>query len=165
MKAWNYGVVTVNKTEIASKYAPEFREDFLPSWALRYTEEGQMEAEIVAEKLIGAAQASGAAFFEGNVTSIFKQDGRVAGVVLDGGKQLYADHVIVAAGLGSVELLAAENITLRKFPCNVAATMKAVLIFDSIDRESGFTRKYGPYKQDDHTNHRLYRRLAHTADR
>lgn len=114
LKAWGYGVVTVNKTELGSTYAPEFREDFLPDWALRYTEEGQMEAHIVAKKLVEAAQASGARLLETNITSFLKQDGRIAGVVLQGGEEVQADHVVLAGGLGSVELLAAENVDLRE---------------------------------------------------
>ena len=114
LKEWGYGVVTINKTELASTYAPEFREDFLPNWALRYTEEGQMEADIVAEKLVEAAQANGAELLETNVTSFFKENGRVAGVVLANGEVLHADHVILAGGLGSVDLLGAENVNLRE---------------------------------------------------
>ncbi|KAF1974465.1 FAD dependent oxidoreductase [Bimuria novae-zelandiae CBS 107.79] len=116
LKAWGYGVVTVNKTEIETSYAPELREDFLPNWALRYTEEGHMEAHIVAEKLIEQAQANGASLLETNVTSLFKNDGRVVGVVLNNGQVVHADHVVVAGGLGSVDLLAAENISLPLTP-------------------------------------------------
>ena len=115
LTSWGYGVVTVNKSEIASTYVPEFKEDFLPNWALRYTEEGQMEAHIVAEKLVETAQARGAGLVEANVTSFLKEDGRIAGVVLENGDMIRADHVVLAGGLGSVDLLAAENVTLRKF--------------------------------------------------
>lgn len=114
LKSWGYGVVTVNKTEIETTYEPGFRSDFLPNWALRYTEEGQMEAHIVAEKLVEQAQANGAELIETNVTSFLKENGRVSGVVLDNGEEVYADHVVVAGGLGSVDLLAAENVALRK---------------------------------------------------
>ncbi|PVI00750.1 FAD dependent oxidoreductase [Periconia macrospinosa] len=116
LKAWGYGVVSVNKTELASTYAPEFEDDFLPNWALRYTEEGQMEAHIVAKKLVEAAQANGAGLLETNVTSFLKSNGRVAGVVLASGEEVRADHVVVAAGLGSVNLLAAEDVDLPLTP-------------------------------------------------
>jgi glycine/D-amino acid oxidase-like deaminating enzyme len=113
---WGYDVVTVNKTEIATKYEPEFEDSFLTAdWALRYTEEGQMEAHIVAERLIEEAQANGARLLETNVTSFLKKDGKIAGVVIDGGVAVYADHVILAGGLGSVPLLAAEGVELRKW--------------------------------------------------
>lgn len=115
LKSWGYGVVTVNKTELASTYAPAFENDFLPNWALRYTEEGQMEAHIVAAKLVEAAQANGVGLLETNVTSFVKSNGRVAGVVLADGQEIHADHVIVAGGLGSVDLLAGEGVKLRKF--------------------------------------------------
>jgi glycine/D-amino acid oxidase-like deaminating enzyme len=112
---WGYDVITVNKTEIATTYEPEFEEGFLTAdWVLKYTEEGQMEAHIVAEKLIEEAQANGAGLLEANVTSFLKKDGRIAGVVIDGGEEVYANHVVLAGGLGSVPLLAAEGVDLRK---------------------------------------------------
>ena len=134
LKEWGYGVVTVNKTEIASTYVPEFHEDFLPNWALRYTEEGQMEAHIVAEKLVEAAQAEGAGLVEANVTSFLKANGRIAGVVLESGEEIIADHVVIAGGLGSVDLLAAENVTLRKIIVWLLSTI--LLIKNSLDAKS-----------------------------
>ncbi|KAJ4354067.1 uncharacterized protein N0V89_005800 [Didymosphaeria variabile] len=113
---WGYHVVTVNRTEIESTYEPEFQESFLPDWALRYTEEGQMEAHIVAEKLIEQAQKNGAGLLETNVTCFLKKNGKIAGVVLDGGKEVRADHVVLAGGLGSVPLLAAEGVALPLTP-------------------------------------------------
>lgn len=111
---WGYDVVVVDKTGIPT-YEPEFEPDFLQAdWALRYTEEGQMEAHLVAEKLLEQAQVHGAGLLETNVTSFLKKEGKIAGVVLDGGEELYADHVVLAGGLGSVPLLAAEGVDLRK---------------------------------------------------
>jgi glycine/D-amino acid oxidase-like deaminating enzyme len=52
---------------------------------------------------------------EANVTSFLKKDGRIAGVVIDGGEEVYANHVVLAGGLGSVPLLAAEGVDLRKW--------------------------------------------------
>lgn len=164
LKAWGYGVVTVNKTELTSTYAPEFDDDFLPNWALRYTEEGQMEAHIVAEKLVEAAQAKGAGLVEANVTSFLKQNGRIAGVVLDGGEEVYADHVVVAGGLGSVDLLAAENVDLRKL-VYMLMTKTLLTNYYSIDAKSGSTCKHSPYKQDASVDHRLHKRLAPATNR
>ncbi|KAF9733644.1 hypothetical protein PMIN06_007857 [Paraphaeosphaeria minitans] len=113
---WGYDVVIVNKTDILT-YEPEFEESFLQvDWALRYTEEGQMEAHIVAEKLIEQAQTNGAGLLETNITSFLKKDGKIAGVVIDGGEEVYADHVVLAGGLGSVPLLAAEGVDLPLTP-------------------------------------------------
>lgn len=112
---WGYDVVIVNKTEVAT-YEPELEDSFVKAdWVLRYTEEGQMEAHIVAEKLIEHAQTNGARLLETNVTSFLKKDGKIAGVVIDGGKEVYADHVVLAGGLRSVPLLAAEGVDLRKW--------------------------------------------------
>ncbi|KAJ4289893.1 hypothetical protein N0V90_011226 [Kalmusia sp. IMI 367209] len=133
LKGWGYDVVTVNKTEIEANYEPALSEGLLPDWALRYTEEGQMEAHIVAEKLIEEAQANGAALLEANVTSFLRgEDGRITGVVVEGGQEVQADHVVLAAGLGSVDLLATENVTLPLTPkagllVNTAPSKKRLL--------------------------------------
>ncbi|KAF2643926.1 FAD dependent oxidoreductase, partial [Massarina eburnea CBS 473.64] len=131
LKEWGYDVVVVNKTEIETTYEPAISESLLPNWALRYTEEAQMEAHIVAEKLIEQAQANGAGLLETNVTSFIKKDGRVTGVVLDGGEEIEADHVILAGGLGSVALLAAENVTLPLTP-------EAGLLINTVPTEKTF---------------------------
>lgn len=115
--ALGWGVMTVNKTQIESTYEPNLSPDFLPKspvLALRSTEEGQMEARVVAERLIDQAQLNGAAVVENNVTSFLKKDGKIAGVVLGGGEVIHADHVILASGLGAVPLLAAEGVALRR---------------------------------------------------
>ncbi|KAL5388956.1 hypothetical protein DPSP01_002662 [Paraphaeosphaeria sporulosa] len=125
---WGYDVITVNKTEIPT-YESEFEESFLKTdWALRYTEEGQMEAHIVAEKLIDDAQTNGAGLLKTNVTSFLKKDGKIVGVVIDGGEEVYADHVVLAGGLGSVPLLAAVGVDLPLTP-------KAGLLINTVPTE------------------------------
>lgn len=144
LKKWGYDVVTVNQTEIESTYEPQFDESFLPSWALRYTEEGQMEAHIVAERLVEQAQANGAALIETNVTSFLNKDGRISGVKLESGEEVQADHVVLAAGLGSVDLLAGEGVNLRKSTGHpISETSK--LIIHSFD-----TRSRSPYQHCTH---------------
>ncbi|KAF1952561.1 FAD dependent oxidoreductase [Byssothecium circinans] len=116
LRGWGYDVVVVNRTELATRYEPRISEAALPEWALRYAEEGQMEAHVVAEKLVEEARGNGAAVLEGNVTEFLKREGRVVGVVVEGGEEVWADHVVLAGGLGSVELLAKEGVALPLTP-------------------------------------------------
>ncbi|KAF5982627.1 Opine oxidase subunit B [Fusarium coicis] len=84
----------------------------LPEWGLGYDREGALEAEKAAELLINLAKDNGAKVIETKVTGLIKADGRISGVTLSSGETIPADHVVVAAGLGSVSLLASQNISL-----------------------------------------------------
>ncbi|KAF5023106.1 hypothetical protein F66182_4863 [Fusarium sp. NRRL 66182] len=111
LTAWNYHVVWVDKSEISQR-EPHIEDAILPEWGLAFGEEGALEAEIAAHQLIAAAESNGAKVVEDKVKGFRKTDGHVSGVVLASGETLAADHVVVAAGLGSVSLLATENIRL-----------------------------------------------------
>jgi glycine/D-amino acid oxidase-like deaminating enzyme len=108
---WGYDVIRVDKTEI-SKREPHVEDTKLPEWGLGYDGEGALEAERAAELLINLAQDNGARFLETKVKGFANTDGHISGVILSSGQTLPTDHVVVAAGLGSVSLLASQNISL-----------------------------------------------------
>lgn len=109
--AWGYDIVRVNKTEIQDR-EPTLQDGTLPEWGLYVAEEGAVEAHVAARQLIADADARGATLLNDKVTGFLKQDGRISGVVTAAGVEVQADHVVLAAGVGSVPLLAAENVTL-----------------------------------------------------
>ncbi|KAF4448625.1 Opine oxidase subunit B [Fusarium austroafricanum] len=111
LTSWGYDVVRVDKTEISSR-EPHIEEAILPEWGLGYDEEGALEAETAARLLIELSKDNGAKVIETKVKGFKKTDDRISGVTLSSGEVLPADHVVVAAGLGSVSLLASENIKL-----------------------------------------------------
>ena len=106
------GIVRVNNTEM-SALEPELEEAFFPEWqwGLRVRDEGSIEAHVAAEMLISEAEAMGAKVLTTSVSGFVKDNGRVTGVTIENGT-IYGDHVVLAAGLGSVPLLATENIKL-----------------------------------------------------
>ncbi|CAJ0544087.1 Ff.00g040760.m01.CDS01 [Fusarium sp. VM40] len=111
LTTWGYDVIRVDKTEI-SKREPHVAEHLLPEWGLGYGAEGALEAEAAAQLLIHHAKENGAKSLETTVKGFLKTDGHISGIVLSSGETLPADHVVVAAGLGSVSLLATESIKL-----------------------------------------------------
>ncbi|KAF5990064.1 Opine oxidase subunit B [Fusarium bulbicola] len=111
LTAWGYDVVRVDKTEL-SKREPHIEEAKLPEWGLGYDQEGALEAEKAAELLINIAKDNGAKVLETKVTGFTKTNGHISGVTLSSDETIPADHVVVAAGLGSVSLLASQNIRL-----------------------------------------------------
>jgi glycine/D-amino acid oxidase-like deaminating enzyme len=105
-------IVRVNNTEMAS-LEPELEDSFFPEWhwGLRVQDEGSVEAHTAAEILISKAEALGAKVLTTSVSGFIKENNRVTGVTTPNGT-IHGDHVILAAGLGSVPLLATENIKL-----------------------------------------------------
>ncbi|CAG9945753.1 unnamed protein product [Clonostachys rosea f. rosea IK726] len=81
-------------------------------WGLHTLEEGTIEAHIAAAQLIAHAELLGAQVVKTSVVGLLKhRNGRVSGVLTGCGKT-YGSHVVLAACLGSVPLLATENIKL-----------------------------------------------------
>ncbi|GAB7327957.1 hypothetical protein MBLNU13_g00023t1 [Cladosporium sp. NU13] len=105
-------IVRVSDTEMAA-LEPGLKETFFPEWqwGLRVQDEGSVEAHTAAEMLIAEAQSKGAKVLTTSVSGFVKEDNRVTGVTIPNGT-IHGDHVILAAGLGSVPLLATENIKL-----------------------------------------------------
>lgn len=72
-----------------------------------------MEPAEAARLMLADAQRHGARLVTGNVTRLIKEfDGRVTGLVLASGEELRADHVVVAAGVGTVSLCASVGVTI-----------------------------------------------------
>ncbi|KAF4946538.1 hypothetical protein FSARC_14183 [Fusarium sarcochroum] len=111
LSAWGYDVDRIGKSQILEQ-EPCVVESIVPEEALCYPQEGAMEAHIVAHQLIADAEVKGAKVAKTTAKGFCKSNGRVSGVILASGEELQGDHVVVAAGLGSVSLLASENITL-----------------------------------------------------
>lgn len=81
-------------------------------WGLHVPEEGTLEADVAAAQLVSEAQKMGAKLLKTSVTGFLKEkNGRVSGVMTGSGA-VRGSHVVLAAGLGSVPLLATENIKL-----------------------------------------------------
>lgn len=106
------GIVRVDNSDMAA-LEPELEESFFPEWrwGLRVRDEGSVEAHTAAEILISEAQSNGATVITTSVSGFVKEDNRVTGVATPNGT-IHGDRVILAAGLGSVPLLATENIKL-----------------------------------------------------
>ena len=116
-EGWGYGIVRVERSEI-EEAEPGLEEGLVPEWGLRAYEEGTLEAAEAARLLLEHAEEEfGAEVIEERVESFLHggngTEGRVIrGVRTSEGREIVADHVILAAGLGSVPLLAAEGICL-----------------------------------------------------
>ncbi|KAK8856834.1 FAD dependent oxidoreductase [Apiospora arundinis] len=117
-QAWGYDIVRVNRTEIG-EIEPGFEQDSVPEWGLFAGGEGTLEASVAAKQLLDhAAEYMGAKVIVGTVEGFVKSEShdggstKVTGVLTKDGKKILGDHVVLAGGLGSVPLLATENIKL-----------------------------------------------------
>ncbi|KAI6596534.1 hypothetical protein MCOR06_002436 [Pyricularia oryzae] len=109
---WGYDIIRVDRSGI-EHMEPRVDPAVVPDWALYSPEEGALEADAAARLMVQHAVARGSAeVVEGTVAEFARTGGGggVSGVVLEGGGTIEADHVVVAAGLGSVALLAAEGV-------------------------------------------------------
>jgi glycine/D-amino acid oxidase-like deaminating enzyme len=118
-EGWGYGIVKIERSEI-EQAEPQLEEGVVPEWGLRAYEEGTLEAAEAARLLLEHAEENfGTEVIEGRVESFLhagngtEEEGRmIRGVRTSEGREIVADHVVLAAGLGSVPLLAAEGIAL-----------------------------------------------------
>lgn len=115
-QGWGYGIVRVEREGI-EEAEPMLEDGVVPDWGLRAFEEGTLEAAEAARLLLEhSRKIFGAEVIEGSVERFLHAgngtDGRVRGVRTSSGREIVADHVVLAAGLGSVPLLAAEGIAL-----------------------------------------------------
>ncbi|CAK7215469.1 hypothetical protein SBRCBS47491_002492 [Sporothrix bragantina] len=112
--SWGYNVSRIDNTALAKK-EPSLHGSALPSagWAVETPDEGSVEPALAAQLLLEQAKAAyGTRVIVGTVASLTVSEGRVTGIVTDDGTVLKADHVVVAAGLGSVSLCASAGIDL-----------------------------------------------------
>ncbi|KAK7954645.1 hypothetical protein PG988_015339 [Apiospora saccharicola] len=115
-QSWGYDIVRVNRTEIG-EIEPGFEAEYVPEWGLFAGGEGTLEAHVAAQQLLDhAVEYMGAKVIVNTVEGFVKTDDdgstKVTGVLTKDGKQILGDHVVLAGGLGSVPLLATENIKL-----------------------------------------------------
>ncbi|KAL4728104.1 hypothetical protein ACLX1H_004837 [Fusarium chlamydosporum] len=111
LKAWGYDVERMLRSQIQSK-EPGIETASLPEWAVCYPGEGAIEAHIAARLMVADAEAKGATRITATAKSLLKTDGRVTGVNLASDRVVHGDHIVVAAGLGSVALLVNEGVKL-----------------------------------------------------
>ncbi|KAG8670581.1 hypothetical protein FPOAC2_09946 [Fusarium poae] len=112
LASWGYGVKRMSTEEIQSK-EPGIESASIHEWGLCYTDEGAIEAHLAARQMVADAEARNAVTtIKGTVQSFLKSHDQVTGVVLDSGEEIHGDHIVVAAGLGSVPLLGTEDINL-----------------------------------------------------
>ncbi|GAA3089319.1 FAD-binding oxidoreductase [Rhizobium viscosum] len=105
---WGYGISRLNREESAL-LEPGLGE--YPDFALYIAEEGAVEPVAAARLLLADAEAHGATFVHATVNGLLQSAGRIVGVVTSEGI-LEADHVVLAAGAGSVPIAASAGITL-----------------------------------------------------
>lgn len=118
-EGWGYGIVKVERSEI-EEMEPQLEDAVVPGWGLRAFEEGTLEAAEAARLLLEHAEEEfGARVIEGSVERFLHAggdgngtEGCIRGVRTSEGREILANHVVLAAGLGSVPLLAAEGIKL-----------------------------------------------------
>jgi glycine/D-amino acid oxidase-like deaminating enzyme len=105
-------IMRVNNSGLAA-LEPKLNEEFFPEWewGLHVKDEASLEAHVAAALLISKAESLGAKVITSSVSGFVEKDGRVTGVSTERG-MIHGDHVVLAAGLGSVPLLATENIKL-----------------------------------------------------
>jgi glycine/D-amino acid oxidase-like deaminating enzyme len=106
--SWGYGIEQLDRAAIA------VREPYLkqpPDSALLVAEEGAVEPVAAARLLLADAEARGANFVNAAVDGFIRSGERISGVVTSAGI-VDADHVVLAAGAGSVPLAASVGVAL-----------------------------------------------------
>lgn len=104
---WGYGIQPVNR---ATSIMIEPNLASPPDYALHTAEEGAVEPVAAAELLLKDAERHGATVLSGTeVKRLLKENGRIIGVETSEGI-LHADHVVLAAGTGTVALAASVDI-------------------------------------------------------
>jgi glycine/D-amino acid oxidase-like deaminating enzyme len=112
LTGWGYGVMRLTGDEIKSK-DPGIKVERIADWVFYYTDEGAIEAHVAAQQMVADAEARGnTKVIKATAKTLLKTEGRVTGVILDSGEEVHGDHIVVAAGLGTVPLLATENISI-----------------------------------------------------
>lgn len=116
--AWGYDIERVDADEIG-QLEPHLSASTYPDWGwgVHAGGEGALEAHLAAELFVAEAVANWGATFVADTVTGFLGGGNgtaVGGVRTEGGGggAIHADHVVLAAGLGSVELMATLGIEL-----------------------------------------------------
>ncbi|EFX06387.1 fructosyl peptide oxidase [Grosmannia clavigera kw1407] len=114
--SWGYDVRGAKNAELAA-HEPWLADAQLPEtgWGLCIGGEGSVEAADAARLIIAHAQtAHGAKLLSAEVTRLLVDvsTGAVQGIVTASGDTIAADHVVLAAGLGTVPLAATAGVTV-----------------------------------------------------
>lgn len=113
---WGYGLGRIGREEIAAR-EPHLRN--IPDFALVATEEGAVEPVAATQRMLADLTARGGRLLTAEVTGFVTAREQVRGVVSSAGT-IEADHVVLAAGAGSVPLAAGLGIDL---PVNAAPSV------------------------------------------
>ncbi|MET0746801.1 MAG: FAD-binding oxidoreductase, partial [Rhizobium sp.] len=106
---WGYDLRSVSRDESLT-IEPNLAEP--PEFALHATEEGSVEPAAAAKLMLGDAFLLGATFFANlEVEGLIQENGRITGIKTADGT-LMADHVVLAAGSGSVAIAASIGVDL-----------------------------------------------------
>ncbi len=109
-KKWGYPTQVIGKAEIA-KREPSLRN--APETAVHVAIEGAVEPLHAAEKFLAAAREAGATLVNSaHVKYLNEENGQITGLTTSEGT-LEADEVVVASGIGSVELLKSVGLNLN----------------------------------------------------
>ncbi|KAI1080164.1 glycine/D-amino acid oxidase, deaminating [Whalleya microplaca] len=108
--SWGYDIRRIERQAI-EEAEPSLEPGSVPDWALQVAEEGAVEPVAAARLMIADAEARGASVLTASVTGFIQRDDHIVGVVTSSGP-IEADHVVLAAGTGSVPLCASVGITL-----------------------------------------------------
>ncbi|CAK7212896.1 hypothetical protein SBRCBS47491_001619 [Sporothrix bragantina] len=110
--SWGYKTEKITNDEVLHR-EPWLVETCLPAWgwAASLPEDGSIEPALAARTMIADACAHGATVREETVERLLFEDGKIVGVVTPNGP-IKADHVVLAAGLGTVSLAAAVGVTV-----------------------------------------------------
>ncbi|EPE95314.1 NAD(P)/FAD-dependent oxidoreductase [Rhizobium grahamii] len=106
--SWGYGIERLDFKAIAAR-EPYLKQ--VPSTALQVAEEGAVEPVGAARLLLADAEARGARFVSAAVEGFIRSGERITGVVSSAGI-VDADHVVLAAGAGSIPLAASVGVKL-----------------------------------------------------
>lgn len=113
---WGTDIRRMDTSSLA-KLEPQLKDDqftLMGCGGLHVPGEGTVEAHDAAAQLIAHAKSLGAKVFNTRVTGFVKNEqSRVCGVKTATSGEIYGRHVVLAAGLASSTLLAAENINLH----------------------------------------------------
>lgn len=108
-RAWGYDIQRVDRTQ-ARQIEPNLREP--PDLALHAPREGAAEPLAVTRQFLGTARDLGATVVANRAArSIVLRAGRVVGIETDSGR-LDADHVVIAAGIGTAAIAATAGLAL-----------------------------------------------------
>jgi glycine/D-amino acid oxidase-like deaminating enzyme len=118
-----YNAVSLSRDYAASNLEPAITPPDTTDTVAFFPDEGYVHGPPFAGRILAHARAAGATIVTGELASGFVTSGsRITGVRLSSGKILAADHVVVASGRGSAELLGTAGFKLPLMPADKRAS-------------------------------------------